>query len=256
MVLFSSSGTVEPERISNFLSRQASLTKPHRRHLYRKVGIARKKRVLDVGCGTGEITEEIAALVAGEVIGVDVSRKLIDYAREKRGFAKYQVADCANLPFGDSSFDLVTCNFFLMWVREPIRAVSEMARVLEPSCQILICSEPDYGGRIEYPPHQEFSGALLRSLEKQGADPQMGRKLCQITHSLGLATEVGVSATPLYGKRLEKEFLANADMFLEDMEAVTSREKAGCIIKDELAQVMEGKLVLLPIFWALARKEG
>ncbi|MBM3957553.1 MAG: class I SAM-dependent methyltransferase, partial [Gemmatimonadetes bacterium] len=134
-----------PVETAAFMAAQAARTAPMRRHLYRKASLARRSRVLDVGCGTGGVTAEIAAATAGGVVGVDRDAGLLEYAASACGTAEFVQADCERLPFPDGAFDMVTCHFFLMWARDAGAAVREMVRVLEPGGVLLAAAEPDYG---------------------------------------------------------------------------------------------------------------
>lgn len=96
----------------------------------RAVVEARPKRVLDVGCGPGELTERIAKELGAEVHAIDVSPRMVELARG-RGIDA-QVADAEQLPFGDREFDCVFAGWVLYHVPALDRAVAECARVLRP----------------------------------------------------------------------------------------------------------------------------
>ena len=67
------------------------------------------RRVLDLGTGTGSVAQLVAQRYPGaDVLGVDLSPKMIEVAREKVPEARFEVADGKRLPYGDASFDLVT----------------------------------------------------------------------------------------------------------------------------------------------------
>ena len=91
--------------------------------------------VLDVGCGTGNYTIELAKRGA-DVVGVDSSEEMLIWARQKaqgeRLKVNFQVADALNLPFPDESFDLILSNGLLCFLKEPEKALMEMHRVLKP----------------------------------------------------------------------------------------------------------------------------
>src|SRR5258706_3586562 len=95
-------------------------------------------RVLDLGCGLGDDTFQIAERVgaSGRVTGVDVSASMIDEARrraEGRGLAvDFEVGDSQALRFDTGAFDGVRAERMLMHVPDAERAVAEMGRVLAP----------------------------------------------------------------------------------------------------------------------------
>lgn len=96
---------------------------------------------LDVGCGTGNYTIELAKRGA-DVIGVDSSEEMLAWARIKAQKAdieaSFVAADATNLPFPDSSFDTVISNGLLCFLKEPEKALIEMHRVLKPGGRLVI----------------------------------------------------------------------------------------------------------------------
>ena len=94
------------------------------------------ERVLDVACGTGIVARRIAPLVGsqGTVIGIDLNPGMIDMARaagEREGLAiEWRTGPAEQLPFPDGSFDLVLCQFGLMFFTDRHAALTETHRVL------------------------------------------------------------------------------------------------------------------------------
>jgi len=95
------------------------------------------ERVLDIGCGDGRVTAEVAARVPrGEVIGVDSSPDMIAFASSRFGPAdgsnlRFQVADARSLPFREE-FDLIVSLNALHWVPEQDAALRSIRRALKP----------------------------------------------------------------------------------------------------------------------------
>jgi ubiquinone/menaquinone biosynthesis C-methylase UbiE len=90
---------------------------------------------LDVGCGTGALTEALLQLCApGRVEAVDVEAAQVAAAARgpASGKARFQVADACALPFADGSFDAVACALLINFVPDPAAAVAETRRVLRP----------------------------------------------------------------------------------------------------------------------------
>ncbi|GAA1996671.1 hypothetical protein GCM10009799_24470 [Nocardiopsis rhodophaea] len=94
--------------------------------------------VLDVGCGPGSITADIAERVSpGRVVAVDASPEAVATARRTaadhgvRG-VEFAVADVHALDFPDATFDVVHAHQVLQYVADPVRALSEMRRVCRP----------------------------------------------------------------------------------------------------------------------------
>jgi SAM-dependent methyltransferase len=92
---------------------------------------------LDVGCGEGRLTRDLAGL-GHQVIGIDGSPSLIEAAREADPGGEYVLADAAQLPFPDGHADLVVAFMSLMDVDDMSGAVRELARVLEPGGRLAL----------------------------------------------------------------------------------------------------------------------
>ena len=94
--------------------------------------------VLDVGCGVGSIALDLAATVApGRVVGIDADPGQIEVARAsaaERGIenAEFAISSVYELPFEGTTFDVVYANAVLMYVRDQVRALAQMRRVLRP----------------------------------------------------------------------------------------------------------------------------
>lgn len=90
-------------------------------------------KILDVGCGAGFLTNELA-LAGFDVSGVDLSGESLEVAKrfDKTSSVKYQVANAYELPFENASFDVVCALDFLEHVDDPARAIKEFSRVLKP----------------------------------------------------------------------------------------------------------------------------
>ncbi len=94
-------------------------------------------KVLEVACGTGISTEHLWKVLPAktEIVATDLNEAMIDFAREKRGTLSkvtYQQADALALPFEDAAFDVVVCQFGIMFFPDKARGIAEMTRVLRP----------------------------------------------------------------------------------------------------------------------------
>jgi len=99
----------------------------------------RGERILDAGCGTGRLAQELAARGA-EVTGVDVSPAMLEIARKKMQGKKavFLRADVTVLPFAPASFDAAVCFTVLEFIPEPEEALRELWRVIRPGGRMVI----------------------------------------------------------------------------------------------------------------------
>jgi len=101
--------------------------------------IANDARVLDVGCGTGALTMAVAnRKLASNVVGVDLSRPYIEYARAHNPLnrVRFEVGDAQNLGFPEGSFDATLSLLVLNFIPETNRAITELKRVTAPGGRI------------------------------------------------------------------------------------------------------------------------
>ncbi|MFB7368714.1 methyltransferase domain-containing protein [Streptomyces sp. NPDC056222] len=141
--------------------------------------------VLDVGCGPGTITADLAALVApGRVTAVDAAEDVLEKARAtaaERGLenVEFTVADVHDLDFPDDSFDVVHAHQVLQHVGDPVRALREMRRVCRPG-GVVAARDSDYGSFAWYPepPAMKAWQELYRRVARaNGGEPDAGRRL-------------------------------------------------------------------------------
>ncbi|SDT31605.1 methyltransferase domain-containing protein [Jiangella sp. DSM 45060] len=155
--------------------------------------------VLDVGCGPGTITVELAGLVApGRVVGVDASDEVIERAAAQEGAAavEFRTADAAALPFDDASFDVVHAHQLLQHVADPVAVLRQLARTTRPG-GIVAARDSDYAGMFWYPRLPGLSEwlELYRTLALgNGGEPDAGRRLLAWAHEAGL-TDVTATAS-------------------------------------------------------------
>ncbi len=118
-----------------------------RRTAVRMAGVRPGETVLDVACGTGDLTHAFARRSpASRVIGSDFTRAMLDLAEHKRSRLdprlarriEYAEADAMALPFGDASADVVSIAFGIRNVQSPERAIAEFFRVLKPGGRVVI----------------------------------------------------------------------------------------------------------------------
>lgn len=248
--------SLTPEEWHAWYSLQAGWTRQTRLWLYREAGLAQARAVLEVGCGTGVIAAELARLGPTRAVGLDLNRSMLAFAQRQGGGVDYVQGDAHALPFPDGSFDVVVCHYLLLWLGEPVQGVREMARVVCPGGCVLACAEPDYGGRVDHPPELAPLGRLqAESLRRQGAEPEMGRRLGEIFAAAGLRATVGTMAG-------RWDLPGPPDSGFEAEWAMRERDLAGLVSSEELRRLRsvdrraleEGRRVLfVPTFYAMGR---
>jgi len=97
--------------------------------------------ILDLGCGTGHLTDKIAS-VGAEVVGIDSASSMIDQARRNYPNLQFEVGDATNLQFTDK-FDAVFSNAVLHWIKEPEKVVVGICRALKPGGRFVA----EFGGK-------------------------------------------------------------------------------------------------------------
>jgi trans-aconitate methyltransferase len=97
--------------------------------------------ILDLGCGTGHLTSEIAAAGAN-VIGIDRSPEMIAEAKSKHPQLEFEVRDARDLEFS-SQFDAVFSNAVLHWIPEAEKVIRGVAKALKPSGRFVA----EFGGK-------------------------------------------------------------------------------------------------------------
>jgi SAM-dependent methyltransferase len=158
-------------------------------------------RLLDIGCGPGTITADLAALVPdGEVVAIDVAPGILEDARAEAGRRQltnvvFEVGDVYQLAYASDSFDVVHAHQVLQHLSDPVAALREMRRVCRPG-GVVAARDADYGGMFWYPAEpgvsewQELYRKVARVL---GGEPDAGRRVLSWARQAGF-TSVEASA--------------------------------------------------------------
>lgn len=94
--------------------------------------------VLDIACGTGDLTNELASNSTGRVVGTDFCRPMLDVAVGKNDSLSYIEADAMSLPVPDDQFDAVTIAFGLRNLPNFRNGLVEMLRILKPGGRLVV----------------------------------------------------------------------------------------------------------------------
>ena len=159
-------------------------------------------RVLDVGCGPGTITADLAARVpGGQVTGIDAAQDVLAEARreaDRRGQAnvRFETGDVYRLAYAVGTIDVVHAHQLLQHLSDPVRALTEMRRVCRPG-GLVAARDGDYGGMFWFPEDPELTRwqSLYRAVARAlGGEPDAGRCLLSWARAAGFA-QVEASAS-------------------------------------------------------------
>jgi ubiquinone/menaquinone biosynthesis C-methylase UbiE len=173
------------------LSRQARTYEPLTRRAFHEAGIKPGMRVLDVGCGSGDVSFLVASIVGGtgEVVGADRAAAAVERARAHAKAAEvakvtFLEGDPTELKF-DRPFDAVVGRFILMYYPDPADALRKLAERLRPG-GLIVFHEFDFNNCRSFPKAPTFDLTVdwvKKTLAATGASFQMGLEL----HSAFLA---------------------------------------------------------------------
>ena len=176
------------------LSRQGQAFEPFTRQLFEQAGIRPGMRVLDVGCGSGDVAFLAANLVglSGEVVGVDRERKAVDWAKARthsQGMTnvKFVKGDPAEMEF-DRGFDAIVGRLVLMYYPDPIDALRKLTRHVRPE-GLIVLQELDITNARSVPVAPVFERSMAwisQTLRATGARLQLGMDLYQVFLAAGL----------------------------------------------------------------------
>jgi ubiquinone/menaquinone biosynthesis C-methylase UbiE len=146
-------------------------------------------RVLDVGCGTGVLTRQLAERPGVEsVVGVDAASSLLEKARELARdleAVEFHEADARELPFTDETFDVVVFDSTLSHVPEPERAIAEAYRVLRPS-GLLGAFDGDYAtATVALGDHDPLQACVDAMMAGSVTDRWLVRRLAALVRERG-----------------------------------------------------------------------
>ncbi|RZU34001.1 class I SAM-dependent methyltransferase [Blastococcus saxobsidens] len=165
--------------------------------------------LLDVGCGPGTITVDLAARVApGRVLGLDLSPDPLDEARETAARAgvpvTFAVGDVYALDLPDDSFDVVHAHQVLQHLTDPVAALREMARVCRPGGVIAV-RDVDYAATTWFP-LDRWLELYERVARRNDAEPDAGRRLLSWAHAAGLRDVTATASTYCYASAQERQW--------------------------------------------------
>ncbi|MBX3309920.1 MAG: class I SAM-dependent methyltransferase [Cryobacterium sp.] len=170
--------------------------------------------VLDVGCGPGTITIDIAAMVSpARVVGVDASEQVIERATELAAErdvdnVEFVVGNAYELDYEDESFDVVHAHQVLQHLSDPVRVLREFRRV-RAADGIVAARDVDYGACFWFPDSEgldrwlELVRAVYRS---NNTEPDAGRRLKSWAMDAGFADVVSTASVWGFNSEADREW--------------------------------------------------
>lgn len=164
--------------------------------LLRDAGIGPGMRVLDLGCGYGEVSRLVARLVGneGQVVGVDHDATTLATAADKVRAAGHSNITLAQVDLNDfhletAPFDAIVARRVLMYLPDPARTMDRVTRVLR-SGGVVALQEHDAAMVpacvAPFPLHKQVSGWIWKTVEREGANLHMGFDLPAVFTQVGL----------------------------------------------------------------------
>ena len=178
------------------LMEQSRLFEPITRRFLTSAGIGEGMRVLDIGCGAGDVSLIAAELVGseGEIVGVDMNPEILDTARMRvreagNDNAQFIAGDVQTLDLGER-FDALVGRLVLMYLPNPTAALKQLLTRLHPG-SIVMFQEIDFTITRSYrnpdtPLTSQLSDWIVEVFERSGANATMGLDLHRVFMEAGL----------------------------------------------------------------------
>ena len=170
---------------------QAAAIWPLEQVIFERRGLHRLSRVIDLGCGTGEICSRLATLYPDQhITALDVVEGNIAIARQRHGHydnLALLVSDACHTPFADHHFDLAVNRHLMQVMPQPRQLIEEMRRIVKPDGVLYFLAE-DYGmlHRSDGEGDRVWQQLAHQVLSK-GTDLMIGRKLPALLLQMGFS---------------------------------------------------------------------
>jgi SAM-dependent methyltransferase len=172
----------------------SAVTRPATLALLARAGVRAGQRCVDVGCGAGSVSRDLARLVGegGSVLGIDFDADVVALARadaDAEGLANvsFHVGDATSIVGG--TYDVAYARFVLSHVPDPAAVVGAMVTALAPG-GVAILEDTDFSGAFCFPASEAFDRAMELygdAVRGRGGDPDVGRALPAHVCAAGLA---------------------------------------------------------------------
>jgi SAM-dependent methyltransferase len=223
----------------------ARVMRPTTRSLFDRVGIEARMVCLDVGCGGGDVTLDLADLVGpeGRVVGWDIDETKLGLARSEateKGFAnvEFRLSDIGQSELVPE-FDVVYARFLLTHLKDPAEALASMRQVLQPG-GVVIVEDIDCTGYFCYPDAPalwRYVELYTQAVRRRGGDPNIGPRLP------GLLLDVGF-------ERVQMNVVqpAGTEGEVKLLNPITMESIADCVLAEGLATRNEVERVIAELY--------
>lgn len=164
---------------------------PGTRDIFIKEGINNAAKILDMGCGGGDISEEIANMNdSADIDALDFDSNIIEIAKEKLKFKQnvnVDLKDISSDEIGTEKYDIIISRFLLSHLTSPDKALSKFKNALKDGGKVII-EDVDFDGHFCYPECYSFRKYVefyTHASLKRGMDPYIGRKLLYMMKEAG-----------------------------------------------------------------------
>jgi ubiquinone/menaquinone biosynthesis C-methylase UbiE len=226
------------ESMTRNLAFQAQAIWPQEQALFDRYDLSGHVHILDLGCGTGEITRRLAdRYPQADIVGVDILDGNLAIARSESGAfgarLRYETGDAFALAYADARFDLVVCRHMSQAVPEFPRVLDEIGRVLKRGGWLHLLSE-DYAmlrmPRGARDPDRFWVDTVLPYLESIGCDGRIGRQSPALLEQRGYA-DLAVGYVIVDTLRVPRETFAGIlrawrDGYVEPLAEASRRDRA------------------------------
>jgi predicted O-methyltransferase YrrM len=225
---------------------------PTTSRLFDEVGIRPDARCLDLGCGGGDVTMELARLAPlGRVLGTDLDPEKIELARGDAQAAgitniEFRTDDVMEPPADDEQYDVIYVRFLLTHLTDPAAALTNIGARLVPG-GVVIVEDIDFTGHFCHPDNDSFWRYVewySKAVQARGADPNIGPRVPGLLRDAGF---VGVSVNIVQPAGMTGDVKMIGPITLENVaDAVLG---AGLTTHDEFAATVDD-------FYSFAETEG
>jgi precorrin-6B methylase 2 len=189
----------------------ARICRPSTLALLERAGLKEGDRCLDVGCGSGDVTLDLARRVGpqGRAIGIDFDEDLVRLAREDargHGVQNVEFRHQRAEHLDETGYDVVYARLLLTHLREPHHTLRAMVNAVRPG-GVVVVEDVEFSTTFCVPPHAAFEHLVrwtCETMRRRGGDPDIGPRLPGLFRAAGLA-EVAMHLVQVPVYRLEEK---------------------------------------------------